>query len=293
MLPARLFAVWLAALTAPVVVFAQDAPIFVGVLEPPVADSPDSAAFRVRIVFQFLNGRWSAMPHEADDEEALAKLSKRYPAKVSWTVAFGGRKVGTVDSFERSYSTYGQVGTENLTPDSAPPEITDDAEAFATWLGVSQFRPLVAVSRPNYADPDHWKPFHPPPELGTQAHAAFRKAIPVLRCEDLEVPYADDDIVLLDKGYRSDGGDSLLALRATPSNDRCESNEDAWDSAWFLLAHGIFHFVGAGLTLLDAGDYDGDGISEIVFQTSGYNRDGYVLYHPGKKTKVEFGWSYH
>ena len=288
----RTIAVWLSVSIAPGVSFSQESPLYLGVLEPRVTDSSDPAPFHVRIVFRFQSGRWSAMPHQADDEEALAKLSKLYPAKVSWTVAFDGKKVGAAESVQRTYASYGQVGTEDLTPDSTAPEITDGAEAFATWLGVSQFRPLVAISRPNFTDPDHWKPFRPPPEIGTQAHAAFHRAVPVLRCEDQEVPYTDDDILLLDNGYRSGAGDVLLALRATPSNDHCESNEDAWDSVWFLLARGTFHFVGTGLTLLDAGDYDGDGISEIVFQSSGYNRDGYVLFHPGTKAKVEFGWSY-
>jgi hypothetical protein len=290
---AAVLAVWVAASIGPGVLLSQESPLYVGVLEPRVTDSSDPEPFHVRIVFAFRRGRWSSMPHEAGDEEALAKLSKVYPPRVSWTVAFDGKKLGAVESLQRTYSTYGQVGTEDLTADSAPPEITTDAEAFATWLGVSEFRPLVVVSRPNFTDPDHWKPFRPPAELGTQAHPAFRKAVPRLQCEDQEVPYTDDDILLLDKAYRSSGGDVLLALRAAPSNDHCESNEDAWDSAWFLFARQEFHFVGTGLTLLDAGDYDGDGTSEIIFQESGYNRDGYMLFHPGTKSKVEFGWSYH
>ena len=290
---ARVFALCLAGAFGQALLFSQDSPIYLGVLEPRVSDGPDPAPFHVRVIFQFQNGRWSAMPHEAGDEEALAKLSKLYPARVSWTVAFDGKKAGAVESVQRSFTSYGEVGIEDLTGDSNPPEITDDAEAFATWVGTSRFRPLIAISRPNLADPDRWKPFRPAPELGGQAHAAFRKAVPILRCEDQAVPYADDDILLLDKGYRSGAGDVLLALRAAPSNDRCESNEDAWDSVWFLLTRGAFHFVGTALTLLDAGDYDGDGISEIVFQTSGYNRDGYVLFHPGNKASLEFGWSYH
>jgi len=289
----QVLAISLAAATGAGALLSQEKPIYLGVLEPRPTDSTDMAPFQVRIAFRYQDRRWSAMPHEAEDEEALAKLAKSFPTVVSWTVAFEGQKTGTVESVQRSYSSYSQVGAEELTPESTAPEIREGAEAFATWLGVSEFRPLVVVSRPNYADPDHWKPFRPTPELGMQAHAAFRKAVPILRCEEQEVPYTDDDILLLDNAYRSARDEVLLALRAAPVSDRCESNEDAWDSAWFLLSRGKFHFVGTGLALLDAGDYDGDGISEVLFQASGYNRDGYVLFRTGAKTKVEFSWSYH
>jgi hypothetical protein len=52
-------------------------------------------------------------------------------------------------------------------------------------------------------------------------------------------------------------------------------------------------FLGSGLALIDAGDYDGDGHSELVFAKSGYNHDGYVLFSDDLAHSAEFGWSYH
>jgi hypothetical protein len=54
-----------------------------------------------------------------------------------------------------------------------------------------------------------------------------------------------------------------------------------------------FSWIGNGLTLLDIGDYNGDGFSEVLFQYDGSNRDGYVLLDPRDDTKNEFSWSSH
>ena len=82
------------------------------------------------------------------------------------------------------------------------------------------------------------------------------------------------------KAYCSATGDVLLAFRAHPS-------------VWFLVRKGVNTRIGGDLTLLDTGDYDGDGASEVIFQSSGYNRDGYILFHPRDGSKQEFHWSYH
>ena len=273
--------------------FAEDGPIYLGVIEPRLTDSSDPEEFRVRVAFRYIKGSWKAMPHDADDEEALGKLPALYPTRISWAIALDGRRIGEATSVQRPFSTYAHVGIQELTRDSKPPAIQEGAESFATWMGVSAFRPLIAVSRPNYSDPDRWKPFQPSPEVAREARAAFRREVPILRCEEQDVAYDDEDIRILHKAYRSMRGDVLVALRAVPANDRCETAEDAWDSVWFLVSRDRYHFVGIGLTLLDAGDYDADGTSEIMFQTSGYNRDGYLLFHVRTKSKVEFAWTYH
>jgi hypothetical protein len=47
------------------------------------------------------------------------------------------------------------------------------------------------------------------------------------------------------------------------------------------------------MDLLDAGDYDGDGRSEVLFWSSGEDVDGYVLMYDGFTKSAEFKWSYH
>jgi hypothetical protein len=273
-------------------------PIYVGILEPQVSDTPitdQHNRFHARVAFQFLDGRWSPMPHDASNVESLASLPKLYPAKLAWTVALDGKKLGTVDSVRPpSYTRYADVGIQELTPGSNPPAVPRGRAAFQTWMGTSNFRPLVIVSRPNYRDPDHWKPIRPLPPLGKQARTAFRKAIALdLSCEDKPARSYPDEYIQLRKAYRSDRGDVLLALRANPVKNPCGVTDGAWDSVWFLIRNDEFHLIGTELTLVDAGDYNGDGTSEIIFHLSAYNHDGYVLLDLRDLSKLEFDWSYH
>lgn len=270
---------------------AADDPTYLGVLE-----AGQDSGFSVRLAFRFENGRWEAMPHDAGDPEALAKLAALYPAKASWTIALDGKNIGSVASVRpRTYERYRDVGLEALTPDSKAPAIRSGAQAFETWDGTPRYRPLAAVSRPNFSDPDHWKPFRPSASLGQQAHAAFRKAIALdPGCDNRPTrDYPEAYIQLLEKAYRSSRGDVLLALRADPSKNRCDVQDAEWRSVWFLVRDNAVTWIGNGLALIDAGDYDGDGISELLFQSSGYNLDGYVLFNVRDATAQRFEWSYH
>ncbi len=63
--------------------------------------------------------------------------------------------------------------------------------------------------------------------------------------------------------------------------NKCDGpSEPAWWPNCFIVPADAHHpaFLGEGLWLVDAGDYDGDGRSEVIFWFSGYNRDGYVLF---------------
>lgn len=115
-----------------------------------------------------------------------------------------------------------------------------------------------------------------------------------IRCEGDAVGYADSAIRAR-KSYRSAAGARLvqLALDDTPVR-RCDGPRDeAYDSRWFFVSSGETRFVGQSLEFIDAGDYDGDGHSEVVFHQPGYNFDGYVLLFDRLSKQVIFGWSYH
>jgi len=62
---------------------------------------------------------------------------------------------------------------------------------------------------------------------------------------------------------------------------------------WFYVNGKDIRLIGQSLELIDAGDYDHDGHSEVVFHKSGYNYDGYILVFDDMRKQIEFGWSYH
>ena len=76
---------------------------------------------------------------------------------------------------------------------------------------------------------------------------------------------------------------------------RCDGPPDpAFWYQWFAVAPDQqVRFLDTSGWLIDAGDYDNDGRSELVFAVGGYNRDGYRLFYDDFKRSATFEFSYH
>ncbi len=46
-------------------------------------------------------------------------------------------------------------------------------------------------------------------------------------------------------------------------------------------------YLGSNLELVDAGDFDGDGTSEVLFRYSAYDEDGYTLFTDGLTKRTD------
>jgi hypothetical protein len=79
-----------------------------------------------------------------------------------------------------------------------------------------------------------------------------------------------------------------------PENE-CEGTaSDILGVSWFHISkENSISFIGRDLTLVDAGDYDGDGESEVIFRQNEYNRNGYILFYNKFLDHVDFTWNYH
>lgn len=105
--------------------------------------------------------------------------------------------------------------------------------------------------------------------------------------------YQDKNIHLVE-AYASSNGWILASLELGPS--RCDfSADDPAYSEWsYLLRPGKdVEALGAGLTYVDAGDYDGGGRTEVLFQLSGNNKGGYELFYDHFTKHVSFTFGYH
>ena len=163
-------------------------------------------------------------------------------------------------------------------------------------------RPLVVVSQPNTADPDGWKRLDSAPEdVAQSVRQVFRKQFPhVSLCKDEEIirkkwNYPDSAIRIL-ATYGSNKGSLLIE---TDLNDGgctyVDDPNDPGSAPWFLVTQdGQIRRIGSFMTLLDAGDYDNDGMSELIFQ---YNRpediDGFLLFDAKLHKRAEILWTYH
>ena len=231
----------------------------------------------------------------------------------TWTIAFDGkdrgilrtqqsmRTPGNTTLFRRDYLLT-LMGTQVPFSVSARPSGTAAgdtvASAFGGWCEHGPSRPLVVVSTSHTADPDRWRPLALTPAELSRVLAAFKPhadsaeycpsrrdiAAPLqMRAEHIEVVSSYGDV----RGRR------LIAVRLKPLLRMCDGPRDAaWLVHWFAVTTSA-RFIGRGLTLIDAGDYDGDGASELVFWYSGYNNDGYVLLRADLSRRVEYLWSYH
>jgi hypothetical protein len=179
------------------------------------------------------------------------------------------------------------------------PRVINKAKLFGGWCDEPAHRPLVVVSEPNFRDPARWKPFKPDPAYRKELLPAFKSKVQkVTVCAPaddttMRFEYGPDDMVLY-PSYKDRAGGKLIAIGLNPVANNCDGPPGPeWSTHWFLLGEGGTRYLGSELSLVDAGDYDGDGRSELVFWHSGYNEDGYSLFYDKARRRVNFFWGYH
>jgi hypothetical protein len=100
------------------------------------------------------------------------------------------------------------------------------------------------------------------------------------------------------KAYGSRGGDYIANVELTKYN--CgEIPDDPFQEQYFAIPARLpVRFMSLRLTLIDAGDYDDSGKSELVFfdKSEGGdddNSDGYSIWDSGFECKAQRLWFYH
>jgi hypothetical protein len=277
--------------------------IVLGVLEDHPGRHPGEANFRsVRAVFQKNGNEWQAFPSVCQNWECLKTVPKKYPKEVNWTIAFDGRNLGLVTArTPQQFHAYDEVGFEEITSAGPIPTIGKRSTDYTGFPGAPAYRPLVAVSQSHFKDPEIWKPSRPSSGLITALRLQFRRKFPkVSNCRDpnegIQRPwqYQDEDIKI-GKAYSSKNNWSLAELYLT--GWRCDGPEEdggAFDGQWYVIEPaGEPRFLGTGMWLVDAGDYDNDGKSEVLFSIAGYNRGGYRLFYDDFKESAEFLFGYY
>jgi hypothetical protein len=277
--------------------------IFVGALEEHVSDAPSAVPRRVvRVLFRKSDGDWVALPSCAN-APCSSEARAQFPREVHWTIAFSGRRLGRVAArTPDQWQSYSDIGQQEIISAPPIPTVGTRSEVYAGWMGVPVLRPLVAVSEPFTADPEGWRPAPLAHAIRNNLMAEFRSLFPVAdNCASAEsdarpTPYRDSDIQLVGT-YASNASWRIATLSL--KNYRCDGPgnggpQDPFEWQEFAISpNGVITHIGTGLRLVDAGDYDNDGRSELIFAKSEYNEDGYALYYADFAHRAEFTFHYH
>jgi len=283
--------------------------VFVGILDDnrhEVANWESGPAQRrvVRIAFEKTAKGWVTVP----------SASTSVPQTMRWTVAFDGRCLGRIQTADSKLpsgeidreSDYNARIQEIVTDADKVPVVGNPAARFAP-LGETDGtnkarRPLVVVSKPNFTDPDGWKRIASPPgKVPILLRDSFRRDFPhVVRCEDEKIVKRNwqfpDSALSFPVAYASGKGAFLIETDLDAGDcGYIDDPNDPLSNPWFFVdADGKVNRIGSFLYLLDAGDYDSDGRSEVIF---GLNQpedtDGFILYDADLNKRAELTWAYH
>ena len=267
----------------------------VGVLEDP--QCKDGAPRAIRPLFAKSQGAWEPLT----SEEVARPLLQ---SNMTWSAVRGGKTLtnlrsGEVPRLSAPAWTYPRDYLLATGVGDALPEAPNKSKQFMGWCAAPVHNPVALVSPDSAADPDRWAPLQIETRVRETLYDGFRMSIGSKKlCYDEEdnvsEPYnfAAKDLRIL-QSLGSQRGHTLVAVTLVEDYTECQSElGGASTPRWFLL-DGKTTFLGEGLEFVDSGDYDGDGMSEVLFWYSGYNRDGYVLFSRAFKDRAEFLWSYH
>jgi hypothetical protein len=276
---------------------AQSAPLMLSVLEDTPGSSADERHHRtVRALFYKDGDTWKALPSDCIGEDCLKKLATDFPAETTWTIAFDGRSLGPVQSrIPRSLELAARAGQQLMLTDAKKvPSVGLPTHEFEGWMGDTVLRPLVAVSAPNFKDPDVWKPAVLDAAATTLVRREFRRKHPkVTDCEAEEQhDYPDLDVHIV-RAYAAKTGWQLV-LASLKGCDVEDMQGDGLSLEWFTIDPSkAVQYLAGNLVLVDAGDYDASGHSQIIFMIDDYKRGGYTLFYDDFRKRASFEFNYH
>lgn len=275
-------------------------PIIAILEQPPQCN--ETRAIGIRPVFARRGLNWVPLLGQ-DSVRDLDLRSRRF------TLAFDGRSLGTLETIDPGFHgddwSFRRDHFLDVAPGQQLPRLENRSRRFAGWCSAPALRPIVAVTSGHYEDPDSWKPFQPGPDLRERLLPTFRAKVGRAdQCRhtvsakgdsterNVPYPYSGRDLVVI-AAYRNARGEEIVGMELRESIRPCDYfMDDQVLNHWFLLGH-TPKYLGNQMDLIDAGDYDGDGRSELLFWTTGDDVDEYVLMYDDFSKRAEFYWNYH
>lgn len=290
----------LIALCRSVPAFAQD--VLLGMLEDvPGSYFGEGNSTKVRTLFAHKDKDWIAFKSDCETPTCLTIVTAQYPKQVTWFVGFHGREIGRLAArTPRAYQFYADIGLQDIV-EGIPPSVGKPSSQFAGYAGGEVRRPLVTSSKPDFKDRAGWKRGVITPAIRSKAIALLRSLAPAICRQGASeeaplLPFTPAPKDLVIRMYEAKDGRMLITANVIGAY-YCEysgGGDGSFDDQTFGIdSNGKASLLGAGLTFVDAGDYDSDGHSELIFALSQDNRGGYVLFSHGFKEQARFEFGYH
>jgi len=276
--------------------------IVVGVLEDvPGTYFGEKDRRAVRVVFEKDGREWRAFPGDCRDERCLSTVGSEYPHGIIWNVGFDGKKLGQITAqMPREFRFYSEVGLQVVTSQGPVPTVGQRSQEYGGCTGAAVYRPLVTNSQPYFNDPESWKPSRLSSDLVRLLRQQFRRQFPKF-CTlghdqtNLEpFSYSDNNIEVV-AAYGSNKGWTAARLHLGGAID-CSDTEAGFeiDDKWFVVdPKQSVWYLDEGMWLVDAGDYDNDGHSEVIFSIDRDNRGGYELFYDDFRKRATLQFAYH
>ena len=247
--------------------------IYIGVIEQNFHhwEIDKSNPFIIRIIFK--------------KEQNWKKCIECSTNKINWTICFDSKKIGTIASHNNQILSSRQYGGTHLIDDiNTVPKIGKQSREFSGWICKPVYRPLIVNSSNFFIDPENLKPYTP-------TKSDLGKVITTAQNNNLNTNSINIYKYTVNKSYKS----ILYKLISITfeNNQKAELLTGKWKNIWFFIDSKECNYLDSDMLLIDAGDYDNDGKSEVIFKVERYNRDGYIIYFNFFKNKDEFFWGYH
>ena len=203
-------------------------------------------------------------------------------SNTNWTAAYQNRSLGNIkiidpDPEQKLINPAHYIRSKFFSVMGNPdiPKIPNTAKRFEGWNKTPENRPLVIVSKPNVADPENWQPVTADNHLKQLLYKPLRLVMGkfnAFRCPDgpfvnKSEPFhlSPGDIVIYSV-YKNARNCQLVAIGLDQAKYGCDGPiRPEWRDHWFLIDGDEIDFLDQELTLVNTGDYDNDGKTELLF----------------------------
>ncbi len=263
--------------------------------------TPAHYVTKVRTVFQYDGGDWTAFAHEIHDARGLEQNRESFLVQERWFAIVGGKVKGELTSEPADrYEGHLDACTQ---PVLHAPEWWNSIPRslnWSGWRGKPVRQPIVLVSQvcaPQIAyKKEPWSGGIPDKVLD-----AFVDNVPVHRRE------GGDWALLSSETLRGMGEIEVRDCYGWMAEHRLFSvgfreNSRFYDDNvyaaelrdhWIVQLGESVRYIGTHMELLTMGDFDCDSAVDAMFWIDGYNRNGYKLFWDSFSQEETYDWKYH